>query len=74
LSREGKAIELSEDHKPDNELERKRVRDAGGFITEGRINGNLNLSRAIGDLEYKKNESLSVKDQLIIAFPDVKYI
>ncbi len=25
---------------------------------EGRINGNLNLSRALGDLEYKKDKSL----------------
>jgi hypothetical protein len=35
-----------------------RVRKAGGYISEGRINGNLNLSRAIGDLEYKKNTEL----------------
>lgn len=58
LSRNGKAIELSFDHKPDNEKEKERVRKAGGFISEGRINGNLNLSRAIGDLEYKKNLDL----------------
>ena len=25
---------------------------------EGRINGNLNLSRALGDLEYKQDKSL----------------
>lgn len=34
--------------------------DAGGFVSEGRINGNLNLSRAIGDLEYKRNVELKV--------------
>jgi serine/threonine protein phosphatase PrpC len=39
-------------------LEKERVRKAGGYISEGRINGNLNLSRAIGDLEYKKNTEL----------------
>jgi serine/threonine protein phosphatase PrpC len=44
---------MSEDHKPDNELEKKRISDAGGFVTEGRVNGNLNLSRALGDMEYK---------------------
>lgn len=48
------------------------MRNAGGFISEGRINGNLNLSRAIGDLEYKKNTDLSPRKQLIIAFPEVK--
>ena len=25
----------------------------------GRVNGNLNLSRAVGDLEYKKNKKFS---------------
>ena len=30
-------------------------------VCEGRINGNLNLSRAIGDLEYKKIYKLSVR-------------
>lgn len=71
LSRSGKAIELSFDHKPDNEKEKERVRKAGGFISEGRINGNLNLSRAIGDLEYKKNTELKPDEQLISAYPDV---
>ena len=49
----GNAFAMSEDHKPDNELEKKRIMEAGGFVTEGRVNGNLNLSRALGDMEYK---------------------
>jgi len=53
---------MSTDHKPDLEDEKKRVYKGGGFISEGRINGNLNLSRAIGDLEYKKNYSLTVDE------------
>lgn len=28
------------------------------LVSEGRINGNLNLSRALGDLEYKKDKNL----------------
>jgi serine/threonine protein phosphatase PrpC len=62
---------LSEDHKPDNEIEKTRISKAGGFIIEGRVNGNLNLSRALGDLEYKKNASLKPAEQLISPFPDV---
>jgi len=47
---------MSKDHKPDDELERQRITDAGGFVSDGRVNANLNLSRAIGDLEYKKDK------------------
>jgi hypothetical protein len=49
LCREGVAIGLSEDHKPMEERERTRIHRAGGFVTDqGRVNGNLNLSRSIG--------------------------
>lgn len=47
------AIAMSIDHKPDDPAELKRIREAGGFVAEGRVNGNLNLSRAMGDFEYK---------------------
>jgi protein phosphatase 1G len=47
---------MSVDHKPDDVLEKTRITDAGGFVSEGRVNGNLNLSRAMGDLEYKSNK------------------
>ena len=49
LCRAGKAIDLSLDHKPEDEPERQRIEKAGGFVTvDGRVNGNLNLSRALG--------------------------
>eukprot|EP00178_Gracilaria_changii_P026295 TRINITY_DN8090_c0_g1_i1.p1 TRINITY_DN8090_c0_g1~~TRINITY_DN8090_c0_g1_i1.p1 ORF type:complete len:267 (+),score=54.00 TRINITY_DN8090_c0_g1_i1:108-908(+) len=66
-----KVTELSFDHKPDNEIEKNRISKAGGFVLDGRVNGNLNLSRAIGDLEYKKNPALKPQDQIITADPDV---
>lgn len=72
LSSKGYLLEMSYDHKPDNELEKKRIMEAGGFVTEGRVNANLNLSRALGDLEYKQNMKKPPEEQLIIALPDVK--
>lgn len=76
LCRGGKAIPLSEDHKPAQEREKNRILSAGGFLSEiggvCRVNGNLNLSRAIGDLKYKSNAQLHPKDQIITAQPDVK--
>lgn len=51
-------VELTIDHKPDNEKEKERIKKAGGTISMGRVNGNLNLSRALGDLEFKENKEL----------------
>lgn len=53
LSRSKKAVPLSEDHKPDDMEERKRIYAANGFVEDGRVNGMLALSRALGDFEYK---------------------
>jgi serine/threonine protein phosphatase PrpC len=65
---------LSVDHKPSDPKELQRIQQAGATVNEeGRINGNLNLSRAIGDLTYKHNDKLSPKDQAITAFPDVTF-
>lgn len=36
-----------------------------------RVNGNLNLSRAIGDLKYKGNDQLAPAEQIITAQPDI---
>lgn len=50
LCRNGVAVDLSHDHKPEDEIERTRIERAGGKVTpDGRVNGGLNLSRAIGE-------------------------
>jgi len=67
----GEAKPLSFDHKPTNESEKARICAAGGYIDFGRVNGNLALSRALGDFEFKKNSSLSPEQQIITADPDV---
>ncbi|CAD8202586.1 unnamed protein product [Paramecium octaurelia] len=72
LCRNNTNFDMSVDHKPDNQEEKQRIERAGGFVSDGRVNGNLNLSRALGDLEYKSDSKLRPNEQLIIAFPDVK--
>jgi len=80
LCRNGKAIDLSEDHKPNMPSERARITRAGGAVQEQRsgpnvcyrVNGGLNLSRAIGDLGYKQNMRLPPQEQMVCCMPDVK--
>jgi hypothetical protein len=72
LCRDGDAFPLSFDHKPQSEIERGRIQKAGGFVNQvGRVNGNLNLSRSIGDLKYKQVEGISKAEQMITAEPDI---
>jgi serine/threonine protein phosphatase PrpC len=49
LGRASRAVEMSEDHKPTNLAERKRIARAGGAVALGRVNGELAVSRAMGD-------------------------
>ncbi|PBP18624.1 putative protein phosphatase 2c protein [Diplocarpon rosae] len=71
LGVKGRAKPLSFDHKPQNEGEKARITAAGGFVDFGRVNGNLALSRAIGDFEFKKSAELAPEQQIVTAFPDV---
>lgn len=74
LSKGGKVVELSKDHKPDDETEMKRIQAAGGYVEDSRVNGILALSRALGDFEYKNNTSLKARDQAVSALPDIKSV
>ncbi|SOV01525.1 related to PTC3 - ser/thr protein phosphatase PP2C [Ustilago sp. UG-2017a] len=72
LSRAGDPIDMSTDHKPTLSSERQRIEAAGGYVSEGRVNGNLALSRAIGDFEFKRTFRLPVEQQIVTAFPEVR--
>lgn len=74
ISRKGQAYNLSRDHKPDLEAEKERIIKAGGFIHAGRVNGSLNLARAIGDMEFKQNKFLPVEKQIVTANPDINTV
>ena len=61
-------------HKPIEEFEKKRIEFAGLTVKNGRVNDVLNLTRAIGDLEYKQNEWLKPEDQAISACPEIEEV
>jgi serine/threonine protein phosphatase PrpC len=44
---------LSYDHKPEDEDEERRIREAGGFVSGGRVEGDLAVSRGLGDFRFK---------------------
>ena len=53
VKRGNAVVELSKDHKPGNTEEEARINAAGHFVSDDRVDGNLALSRAFGDFQYK---------------------
>ncbi|KAL4450727.1 hypothetical protein ABPG77_001083 [Micractinium sp. CCAP 211/92] len=72
LSRAGRAVAMTQDHKPMDTDEYARIMKAGGFVADGRVNGSLNLSRALGDLEYKQTKELGPEEQMVTALPEIR--
>ncbi|KAL6569835.1 hypothetical protein OROMI_014349 [Orobanche minor] len=60
------AKELTKDHHPDRADERSRIESAGGHVSEWagvwRVNGQLAVSRAIGDVSFKRFGVISVPE------------
>jgi len=61
---------LSEDHKPSLVSEQRRIETAGGFVSLGRVRGNLALSRAIGDRQYKVPKDFPPEKQQVSCIPE----
>jgi len=69
-------VMVTKKHKPSDHDEKKRINDRGGFVSFGRVNGRLAVSRAFGDYEYGKiNLDKTFNCQSPIwAMPDVNYV
>ncbi|CAN7986060.1 unnamed protein product [Ixodes hexagonus] len=48
------SVPLSKDHTPTEYAERMRIQKAGGHVRDGRVLGVLEVSRSIGDGQYKR--------------------
>lgn len=63
------------DHKPDDPCEKKRIREAGGYVAAldppARLDGVLALSRGFGDFRFKADASRAPEAQKISPSPDV---
>jgi serine/threonine protein phosphatase PrpC len=70
MSRLGnKALAMSFDHKPDDEDEERRIREAGGYVAGGRVEGDLAVSRGLGDFRFKNMDVVMAATD---AFSDLK--
>jgi len=74
MCKNGIAEAKSIDHKPELQSEKDRIYKAEGWISEGRVMGNINLTRGFGDLEYKKNKKLKPEEQMVTANPDIQIV
>lgn len=68
----GEVESLSFDHKPNNPDEMDRIYRAGGYVELNRVNGNLALSRALGDFVFKKNKRFSAEQQIVTGIMRVR--
>lgn len=66
LGTRGTTKPLSYDHKPNLELERKRIETAGGCVQWKRVDGDLAVSRAFGDFQYKTRSDLPPEEQKVL--------
>ncbi len=68
--RNGQVVNATSDHKPSDRNEKERIENAGGFVIRGRINGDLAVSRALGDFRFKVPNNQFSAD-LVSSVPDI---
>jgi len=71
FKRGGRTIPLSFDHKPINAPELSRIKNAGGNVSLRRIDGDLAVSRGLGDFQFKNRTDLPPEKQKVSCIPDV---
>lgn len=62
---------LTDDHKPTRPDERQRILSAGGHVQNDRVDGQLAVSRAIGDWRFKNAPGLAYHQQRVIGTPEI---
>ncbi|KAJ6435714.1 hypothetical protein OIU84_000847 [Salix udensis] len=74
LSRGGVAKEMSEDHRPCCKKERTRIESLGGFVDDGYLNGQLAVTRALGDWHLEGMKKMGDRSGPLSAEPEFKLV
>ncbi len=61
----GKVVMSTKDHKPYNCEEKDRIEAAGGHVFMKRVDGDLAVSRALGDFQYKDEHLPAAKCKVL---------
>ncbi len=74
LAYNGKAVAVTEDHKPNVHTERVRIYQAGGHVDDMRVNGILGVARSFGDYMFKTQRNRGPHQQLVSSLPDIRTV
>ncbi|KAF3961063.1 hypothetical protein CMV_014277 [Castanea mollissima] len=74
LSRCGTAIEMSKDHRPGCTKERKRIESLGGYVADGYLNGQLGVTRALGDWHLEGMKGMGENLGPLSAEPELRLV
>jgi len=72
----GSTVALTRDHKPSDERENERIVKQGGTVIGGRLQGQLGVSRAFGNYEFKESNFLSSEPEIreVTLTADVEFL
>ena len=62
---------MSSDHKPYHAKEEARIKKAGHYVQDNRVDATLAVSRALGNFKYKDQKDKPPEEQAITCIPDV---
>ena len=71
LCRGGAPVMVTKDHTAADPEELQRIKDAGGFVLYGRINGQMIPSGTIGDIDMKEQKNADSDHEIIRSNPDI---
>jgi serine/threonine protein phosphatase PrpC len=52
-------------------LYEERIKKAGGFVKNNRVNGKLAIANCFGDIKFKSNENIQLDEQQVVASAEV---